>query len=136
MDKRIRRMNAVMNGCLMRGAGCWMPQRTIIQAIERLETRWLRRILGIKKHVEETWQTFYHRAADEAHRIRRNMDIPSVVHSLLQSHRRWMGHAVREDPGIPTSEALAWRDIAWWRTQQELERHGGQGGVRHFKNSV
>ena len=118
---RLQKLDSTVLASILHGSGGWSPTKGIAQKLQRAEQRALREMLCGRKLPEEEWNTWILRCSWAIRRVRARFKRRTWAHQWLRRHWGWLGHVGRQQEELrwsPVAEAMAWRDLHSWRTNQ------------------
>ena len=126
---RLQLLDTVVLATFKWVVGVLFPSSKVQQAVNYMQCRCVRSMMGVKRGRDELWVQYEQRSLRLArlmiwkHRGLRWGDI------ALQMFWRYSGHRARQEEGSVTAELTHFRTLQWWSREQRLS-----GGLRHRRH--
>ena len=117
---RLKRYYKTVAKTITFASGSWKMDSKNISAIHIFENRHLRAMAGFPKRGGETYVDYLHRTNGVIRSLMTRHAIPDLLSMVASNIHGWSGHASRLDTESPLTKVLAWRNVAWWNTMQEI----------------
>lgn len=122
----VRRFYHTVGASCLWGAGAWAPSSALRVEFDAAELRWVGWMSGVQKRPRDTWVEFYRRRRRAAESLTSADGTPwTRFHKVCHAFHAWIGHVSRH-PETPPAAAMAWRDVAWWRSMPCLAVQPGR----------
>ena len=127
VDEKLKAMLALVRPAALWACSTWPVNDALLRGINTVQLQLLRKALGGRRRPGEEWVEWNQRTLRLARLHLRRKSAGGrwstfVLGTIWQLH----GHAARRES--PLKEILIWRNMNWWRQQQNL-----RGGARHAK---
>ena len=120
LDDRLRSSITLLRSAALWACETWPISDYLLRAANSLQYHYVREIIGRKQKPQEEWASWNQRSLREARLIVHRNKACGGRWSSFILRVRWqlLGHVARH-PG-PTREILSWRNLEWWRAEQQL----------------
>ena len=127
VDEKLKAMLALVRPAALWACSTWPVNDALLRGINTVQLQLLRKALGGRRRPGEEWVEWNQRTLRLARLHLRRKSAGGrwstfVLGTIWQLH----GHAARRES--PLKEILIWRNMNWWRQQQNL-----RGGARHAR---
>ena len=120
LDDRLRSSVTLLRSAALWACETWPISDYLLKTANSLQLHYIREIIGRKRKPQEEWLRWNQRSLREARVIVHRNKACGGRWSSFILRVRWqlLGHVARH-PG-PTREILTWRNLQWWREEQQL----------------
>ena len=130
LKDRLRLHQTLVREAAVWGCPAWPIQTSLLQAANSVQLLQIRTIVGGDRTPTESWHDWHIRTMRRARALMHKHKITRwSTHALQMQWNLWghVGRAVFQ----PTFHIMRWRDLTWWKDQQNLPPGPAPLGVRH-----
>ena len=131
LAERLRLHQTLVREAALWGSPAWPIQTSLLQAANSAQLLQIRTIVGGVRTPTERWHDWHIRTMRRARALmHKHKVVRWSTHALQMQWNLWghIGRAVFQ----PTFHIMRWRDLTWWRDQQNLPPGPSPRGVRHL----
>jgi hypothetical protein len=123
MAGRLSRLAVHIYPVYTHGASGWTLGRAVQGNVQRLESRLLRNVAGVRRMASESQHDFLRRGAAAVRSVRASAHYKSLWTIVNRLSLTWAGHLARSPTNVcAAADALRFRDASWDKANDELRQ--------------